>query len=635
MLLTVCCITAAADVARPLPGMTVSASRFVDDAAFVPVAATVVDAGQIRDAGIDNANDAIRRLGGVRGRQSLAGPGDFALDLRGFGGNGDRNMVVLLDGVRISENELSSPLLSSIPIASIERIEIVRGGSSVLYGGGATGGTIQIVTRQPQANATRAFVAAEIGSDGRRGGRAFVARGWDGLAIDASVDRTRDGGYRHDSRSVQQNASSAIQWSGADWRFGLRLNLARADYALPGALTLAQFNADPRQSTQPGSGGSYDNDTVTIFMQRRVADIEMAAELSQRDKIARGLYVGRFGVSSVDSHVRQVQFSPRLRHLVQAGAVKHRLAAGVDLSDWRNAAQASYGNSDAQQRSRALYLRDEVEWAGNARIALGVRRELYSQRSASGRFDRGGGIDAWDLQASHAPWSRLRVFAKLGQSYRLATPDETGATNLPAGQVLKPQRSHDLELGAVAGSGERTVTARWFRHRVRDEISYDPTLNLGFGANTNLDPTQHHGVELEARWRATASTTLSAAYQHVTARFVGGTHHGRELALVPANSLSARFQWRAGRHGVGGGVRWVDRQRVGNDFTNRCRKMPSIVTVDARYALRVRSWELALAGDNLGGRNVFSQAYACDGGQASGIYPENGRTVKLTIRHDF
>jgi outer membrane cobalamin receptor len=169
----------------PLSAVVVSASRFPNDPAFPPVAATVITAEQIREAGIDNANEAIRKLG-VCGRQSLSGPRDFPLDLRGFGTNGDQNMVVLVDGVRISENELSTPLLSAIPIETIERIEIVRGGSSVLCGSGATGGTIQIITRRPQANAVRGTVVGEVGSNGQRAGRAAVSRGWDNMSIDAS-----------------------------------------------------------------------------------------------------------------------------------------------------------------------------------------------------------------------------------------------------------------------------------------------------------------------------------------------------------------------------------------------------------------------------------------------------------------
>ena len=67
--------------------------------------------------------------------------------MRGFGIFGDQNTLVLLDGQRISENEQASVNWSAIPLSAIERIEIMRGSGAVLYGGGATGGTINIITK--------------------------------------------------------------------------------------------------------------------------------------------------------------------------------------------------------------------------------------------------------------------------------------------------------------------------------------------------------------------------------------------------------------------------------------------------------------------------------------------------------
>ncbi len=60
------------------------------------------------------------------GRQSLDGSPDFGLDLRGFGSDSSQNMVIVLDGVRLSENELSNAILSTIPIDTVDRIEITR-----------------------------------------------------------------------------------------------------------------------------------------------------------------------------------------------------------------------------------------------------------------------------------------------------------------------------------------------------------------------------------------------------------------------------------------------------------------------------------------------------------------------------
>lgn len=613
-----------------LAPVVVSASRFPNDPAFPPVAATVISAEQIREAGIDNANEAIRKLGGVYGRQSVAGPNDFPLDLRGFGSTGDQNMVVLVDGVRISENELATPLLSSIPLDTIERIEIVRGGSGVLYGSGATGGTIQIITKRPQANAGHGSVLGEFGTDGQRAGRAFVARGWDNMSIDASYSKAHHDNWRDNSKYNQENFSTTVQWFASDWRFGLRANLARADYGLPGSLSRQQYNANARQASTPNNYGSYDNDSITAFLERRFGSFDVAAELSHREKISRFS-----SASQTVSNVRGTQFSPRIRQVTQVGRVKNEWVAGLDLAEWNN--NYSTFLSDASQRSRALYLRDEVEFDRNARIAAGVRRELVEQSSVSKNYGRNTTVNAWDVQASYAIVPLLRSFAKVGQSYRLATPDENGATSLPGGQLLKPQVSHDLELGATWGVADRQVTAKWFRHRVRDEIYYDPTIPGAFfpGANTNLDPTRHQGVELEGRLRVSESLLLSAAYQHIEAKFVEGVNAGREVALVPKNTLSTRLNWKSGNQSADAGVRWIDRQRSGGDFANTCAKMPSFTTIDARYAVRVNAWEFALTGTNLADRNYYSQAFSCAGGQVSGIYPENGREVKFTARYDF
>lgn len=623
----------AAGDAGQLAPVVVSASRFPNDPAFPPVAATVISAEQIREAGIDNANEAIRKLGGVHGRQSSAGPNDFPLDLRGFGTNGDQNMVVLVDGVRISENELTTPLLSSIPIETIERIEVVRGGSSVLYGAGATGGVIQIVTKRPQADAGHGSIVGEVGTDGQRAGRAFVARGWDNMSIDASYSKARNDNWRDNSKSNQENFSTTVQWFASDWRFGLRANTARADYGLPGSLNQAQYQANARQSTKPLDHGGYDNDTITAFLERRFGAFDVAAELSHREKILRGNYVST--ASTSQANIRNTQFSPRVRHVLQSGALKNEAIAGVDLGEWSSATNASYGNSDAAQRSKAFYLRDEIEIDHNARIAAGVRREMFTQSSTSGAYGRQSAVNAWDLQASYALARPLRAFAKTGQSYRLATPDENGYTALPSGQLLKPQVSHDLEFGATLGSADNQLTARWFRHDVRDELYYDPTANFGFGANSNLDPTRHQGVELEGRLRVSPSVTASATYQYIDAKFRQGANNGKQLALVPKNTLSTRINWKSGNQSADAGVRWVDRQRMGNDFSNSCAKMPSYTAIDARYALRVAAWEFALTGTNLADRKYYSQAYDCVGGAVSGIYPENGREVKFTARYDF
>ena len=135
--------------------VVVTASRFGTPALEQPIAIQVITAEEIRQGTASSVSEVLSRQGGVHARINFLGIPDSPVDLRGFGMTGDQNTLILVNDQRLSENELASARLSSIPLDSIERIEILRGAGAVLYGGGATGGTINIITRSPLAAAPR------------------------------------------------------------------------------------------------------------------------------------------------------------------------------------------------------------------------------------------------------------------------------------------------------------------------------------------------------------------------------------------------------------------------------------------------------------------------------------------------
>jgi len=624
---------------KTLQPVFVSASRFASDPAFAPIGATVISAEEIRASGAGNVNEAVRKLGGVYGRQSTNGSQDFLLDLRGFGSTGNQNLVVMVDGIRMSENELAVALLSSIPVESVERIEIVRGGSSVLFGEGATGGSIQIITKRPQKNSMRGSVLAEVGNYGHREMRAGVARGWDEVSMDINASTQRADNYRANNKLEQDNLSAGVQWADKQSRLGARVELARQDSRLAGALTLAQFNANPRQTLTPNDFGAIDTNRYTLVGEHRIGALELAAELSRRERKSQGTFVSAFGTyfSNADSNV--TQFSPRLRYLTTSADWTNELVSGIDFSRWERKTLASFGgfpsaNADASQKSRALYLRNEIR-AGQARVALGARRESFDKNFtdplafSTKAYVKTNTLNAWELQGSYALLQTLDVFAKVGKSYRMANADENGATPV-INQPLAPQTSRDAELGFSLGDVQRKVTMKLFQHRLHNEIFYNPTVF----ANVNLDSTKRQGVEIEGAAQLASSLRLIANLQHVAAEFTGGVNAGREMVLVPRNTAALRLDWQPGAaHSVNVGVQWADAQRYGGDFNNACAaRIPSYATLDGRYAYRTGAWEFALAGNNLADRQFFSTAYgACQ----TGIYPDMGRQIKASARLSF
>lgn len=620
-----------------VPSVLITGPRFPAQA--TPIGATVITAEQIRSAGATDVNAAIRKIGGVFGRQSLDGSSDFGLDLRGFGTNSAQNTVVLVDGVRLNENELAHTVLSTIPLDTVERIEITRGGSSVLYGDGATGGVINIVTRRGGSAGTHSSLFAEAGRFDHRDLRASITHGAGPWSFDAAVaDRSTDN-YRDNNKYEQTSFSGGVQYAYApNGRAGLRFESSRSDSRLPGSLSEAQFLTIPTQTDTPKDFGSLDTDRVTAFVEHRVGAFDLAAELSHRERDVASTYFSEWGTTASTYEAEQTQFSPRLRHTVDFGDKRNEFVTGIDLIRWDRKVTSSYSAGDARQDSKAFYLRDELRWNAphNARLAVGGRHERFEKDYSDPLAfpavlgeHRKQSLNAWTVEGSIDVMPQVAVFAKAGRSYRIANIDENSYRSTL--DVLEPQTSRDLELGVAAGTEARKATARVFRHRLTNEIYYDPTI--GFGANTNLDPTRRQGVELEGQAVFADAWRLTGSWQYVQAEFRDGPNAGREMVLVPKHVVTARLAWTPGDGQTADiGAQWVDSQRYGNDFTNGCStRIPSFTTIDARYARRFGPWEVAVSGLNLADRQYYSQAFSC----RDGIYPSDGRQLKLSLRFDF
>ncbi len=609
---------------KQLESVIVTASRFEEPITALSASTTVITAEQIRASGASDLNEAIRKIGGVLGRQNLIGSSDSALDLRGFGTTSEQNLVVMVDGVRISEIDLSNALMSSIPVDSVERVELTRGGSSVLYGNGATGGTIHIITKRGTPDRKSGSAAVAVGNYGQREARASISAGTGSLVADISASTRHSDGYRRNGASDQNNLNLGLWAPIEGGRIGLRTNFSRQESGLPGSLTLAQFNADPQQTTKPRDNGTVDADRYVLFMEKKIGALDFAADLSRRTQRAVGRYPSMLYTATTDSEADQ--FSPRVRHVVQVDGLHHETVAGLDLM---RATRKGY--SEASQDSDAVYLRHEIR-ASASSIALGARREAF--RLGSAGVNQDFSLNAWEIIAAHDLHPGLGLYAKTGRSYRVANVDES------AGAVgnLSPQTSNDVEIGTQIKHQEGKLTLNWFRHDLRNEIIYNPTAPTADpmfpGANVNLDPTRREGVELRVLQTLSSAWSIQATAQHVSPTFREGVNTGNDIPLVARNTFAARLTWSPGNgRRADIGWQWADSQRYGNDFANSCStKIPGFDTLDARYAWRQDGWEFAVVGNNLTDKQYFSTAY---GACRNGIYPDPGRQLQITARRDF
>lgn len=606
----------------------VSATRFSEAAASLPLSVSVVTAEEIERSGVNTVNEAVMKLLGVPGRLDTSGGNNYVLDLRGFGETTNSNQVVIVDGLRLNDADMSATGLAQIPIDAVERIEVLRGAGSVLYGEGATGGAI-VVTTKAGAGVKRqnsAQLYAATGSNGLQDLRASAVVASGGFSIDMVATDRRSDGHRDNFASVAKGQSVTAQWSN-DWlRLGARAGQSELRSGFPGSLTAAQYAADPRQASSSTDYGDSKKDNTGVFAEASVGNWLLAFDANQRNTQNQGVLWG----SAYETHLDAANYSLRARHEAQLAGVANAFVVGYDEGDWTSLVlKSSYkaaGTVGTSTRS-AYYLKDDVTLASTGtRLSAGWRTEAMKKNDGVNAA-LNTTQNAWELGVSQPLAKDVLVYGRVGTSFRLPNLDEFAYT--PGGAALQPQTSKDLELGARWKIMSTQMELRWYQSDLTNEIGYN---GLTY-ENVNFDPTKRQGVELEVKHPVSAAldVRLNAAVRE--AKFTAGTYAGKDVTLVPGQTLALNADWRpAAGHTLGAGVTWVSEQRV--DFANVC-KIPAYMTVDARYAYQFKNAELALGIANLADEKYYTYAYGCTGGVTGGIYPEAGRTVTASLRVKF
>lgn len=635
--LTVLCASLAASLPlaaqQRLPTVTVTATRFAEAAQSLPLGVSVITADEIRDAGVTTVNDALMKLLGVVGRLDVTGGNNYGLDLRGFGATSESNQVIVVDGLRINEGDLSAARLASIPIDSVEKIEVLRGSGAVLYGEGATGGVVIVTTKAGAGTqrSNRADLYLAGGSLGLREARASATLATGSFSVDVSASDRDSDGHRVNLRSNSHALDATAQWSN-DWlRLGMRGGRDAFRSGSPGPLTAAQYAADPRQANSLTEFGALQANHSGLFGEAILGNWQLAFDASERRKDWDSLALGAPFGYRVDAGNSSV----RARH---AGTLADRpnvFVLGYDNTHWERTILASPFTpvgTQARARSTAWYLKDDLTLsAGGTRVSVGLRQEDLHKSEAQSGSRLGQQQRAWELGLSQPLGSALTAYARVGRSFRLANVDEFSFTN--PGVPLQPQTSRDTELGARWRHDGSALELRWYRSALHNEIGFDPA-GIGpfgpFGANVNFDRTLRQGFELEATQALTSTLDLRANAALRQARFTAGPYDGNRLMLVPRRTLALRTDWRpAPGHALSAGVVWVSSQSV--DFGNTC-SMPGYALADLRYAFSWRNAELALGVANLGNRRYYTQAFGCTAsGQPTAIYPEARRTFTASV----
>jgi len=637
--------------------VVVTATRFPERALDVPIGITVISAERIAESSAATLPELLSHEAGIVTRDNTGSP-DRQIDMRGFGMSGDQNTLVLLNGQRLNDIELTSIRWSAIPLDSIERIEILRGAGSVLYGGGTTGGTINIITREPVIGGREAVLSASGGGFGTRELRGRVSASNETMGLTLHFNDQASDNYRSNNRLEQKNVGGEVRLRGNRHQFAFRFGLDNQSLRLPGERTAAELASDPRGTRRPGDYSSRDGAQASLSGSTDLGFGEFAADFGYRDSaraaLLRDYTFGLFDTYT-DTRVKVWSFTPRLKVPFQAFRFAHSVVVGMDWDDWdydsRRAGSPETLNNPAArvvaaQKNQAFYVQSQTAFSDRTKLTLGARQHRVNMTAADrvnpaayAQGEKTSSPRSWEIGLRHQFTPATAVYGRAGKSFRITTVDESysqfgGPVFDAIITLLEPQTSRDHELGIEHRAGRLRARASGFTMKLENEIHFfAPTFS-----NINLPPTRRRGVEFDLAWDASPTLSLFGNLSFVEAKFRDGRIgaadvSGRDIPLVPEHTANAGFSWRvAGTTQLNGVVRHVGNAWYDNDQTNTFpSQMPAYTLVDVKLTQQFRDWSLSLAANNLLDKQYYSYGIRNGAGTSFNAYPQAGRTLLATL----
>lgn len=636
--------------------------------AETPQSVSVITADRMRDQGVLTVQDALRYSAGVRGETyGLDSRGDWST-VRGS------DPVVFLDGMQQTFGYYASARPD--PFA-LERIEVLKGPASVLYGQGTVGGIVNLVSKRPQEE-QQGEIQLQYGSFDRKQ-----------LAVDVTGPLNEDRTLLYRVVAIGRDSETQVDKVGDD-RYLLAPSLTwRPDSTLEWTV-LANFQKDETGSTTqflphagtvlPAPGGlgripidvfmsepgfdEYDteqksltslftyrpDDTWTFRQNLRYSESEVSYQtiypafppaLQPNGDIDRVYWVARPELKywTVDNQLQTDLQHGRLRQTVLAGldyqyaVTKRRWAYGS--AGTLNLYNPVYGNftppgaadfyddPDNTVRQTGIYVQDQLTWDERWIAVIGLRHDRAVNETEGG-----------ETQKDSAVTKRLALMYKAGGgfspyvSYTESFKPEIGLDGY--GKAFKPLRGKQYELGVKyePAGGRGLVSAAIYDLREKNRKSPDPINPLN---QLQTGEARARGFELEAQLRINPDWELIGSYSYTDTEVLEGTNEGKRLPSVPEQMASLWTQHRfsiAGIKGIRGGfgVRFIGDSWDGTDSLTT----PGYTLFDAMLGYDVGRWSFALNVANLGDKTYYTTCLA-----RGDCFVGSRRTVTGTASYRF
>ncbi len=629
--------------------IVVTAARAEQELGQVTSNVSVVTGDELRASPAVTLDDTLRRVPGFslfrRNSSMVAHPTSQGVSLRGIGPSGVSRTLVLLDGLPLNDPFGGWIYWGRVGRESLDRIEVVRGGGSSLWGNSAMGGVIHLVTATPPESGPGLRLSALGGDHGVLAGEAWFGQGFESASLTLSARSFDSDGYpvvRDDQRgpidvdafSEQTSVGGRLAFSPSEsFSISIGGDTLSEDRGngtpLTGndtELTSFRLSADivsGRGDTWTVRGFSHEQEFASRFSAQQVDRSSERPALDQflvdseatgvgaqwQGEVGTGLWVAGAEWRSVDGATNEdffytTQFNRRRMaggdQAITGAYVQRRadfgdrltleLGARIDRWETGSGSRFEFNKADGSVRRDDAF-EDREETAASPRVGF-----LYA-------LDSG-----WGLRGSVYGAFRAPTVNELYRPFRVRN-DITEAN-----ETLEPERLSGIEFGAVRYQGGSRLSLNAFINRVENPIANVTLASIPSGRffvpcgfvpgggscrqRLNLDRTRIQGLEAELRQRFGDDWRLDLSYLYSNAEVDSAAEfpelEGKRLAQTPEQSASLGLEYaNAALLQARLGVRFVGEQY--EDDLN-ARPLSSFAVVDLSLARALGSRWQAFAG---------------------------------------
>jgi iron complex outermembrane receptor protein len=670
----------------------VSGSRFEENLNEVPANVQVITREEIAESTSNNIPDILSQIGGLNVRNTNGGQLNLGatIDMGGYGVTANSTTLILVDGQKINPIDSSSVSWESIPLDSINRIEILHGGASVQYGNGAIGGVINIITNGGKRDLNQ--VSTSYGSFNTLVNNAIFRNTLEQTTLQLSANTSNSNGWRQNSSANAYAFDAKVtQALGGKNNVYADVFYSYSNQQNPGGVVgqVGQGNPQSAKFNNIGSGTGANNTGIRAGLAKELGstfNLEVDGFYSNKNTFFNQPYysteasgIGDYpyiSPSFTKFQGWQGNFTPRIKGDFGSfgtsilgyefnkasqsssntySAVMNQTAANVyPPGPWGVASLPLQGAANASLYNQSVYFIQKLPITNGIEVNGGYRYQTQSATASGTDIWNGAANDsqtysanAGDVALNFRYLEGQRIYIKWNQSYRFPNVDEfwgwsKNGGGSTFGGILKPQTAQTYELGGNWQVLKSNLTASIFSSVSQNEIMYNPSTFINSNSPYEIN---RNGVIFNALTALTPQLSVGAGGTVQHAFYASGPYQNQSIPQVPNLLLNARATYTlTSNWSVGGVVNYVGNQHYDASpvYYNSLATMPSYTVADIYTNYKFGNWDARLTIKNVG--NVQYSSYGGYGfvtGPNSNnannyfYYPNDPRSVFVSAKYSF